>query len=246
MLPELAALIPAAGASSRLCGPGGQPKPCLPLGAGTVLGRCVGLFREAGVTRVVVTTADAHGPVARLAGELGAHVAVCPYREHGMLASIQAGLAVVAAGALVAGVFVLPADMPLVRPSSVRLLARLLRPGRGMVLHPCVGGRRGHPPLISAQLLPGVMAYTGEGGLKGALVSLAAEHLDVETHDKGVRTDLDTPDDYARAAKALRAEEGREECPDAQAGGSWAEVRRVTETRRQDVNAARAKGRSPG
>ena len=55
MAPRLSALVLAAGLSSRM----GRLKPLLPLdpkGGQTPLGLCVGLFRAAGMTEVVVVT----------------------------------------------------------------------------------------------------------------------------------------------------------------------------------------------
>ena len=68
MAPRLSALVLAAGLSSRM----GRLKPLLPLdpkGGQTPLGLCVGLFRAAGMTEVVVVTGhrcDEVGPAARV------------------------------------------------------------------------------------------------------------------------------------------------------------------------------------
>ena len=103
-----------------------------------------------------------------------------------MFSSVQVGCAAVRRGA--GALFIHPADVPLVRPATLRLLAARL----------AAGGRRGHPPLLDASLVPSLLAYAGDGGLRGFLAAHADELEVVPCDDPGVALDMDTPQDYER------------------------------------------------
>jgi hypothetical protein len=63
------------------------------------------------------------------------------------------------------------------------------------VLHPVFAGRRGHPPLIPAALIPPILAHDGTGGLKGLLTGHRG--VAVPVWDEGVLLDADSPEDLA-------------------------------------------------
>ncbi|MBR4953094.1 MAG: hypothetical protein IKZ30_01115, partial [Oscillospiraceae bacterium] len=58
-----------------------------------------------------------------------------------------------------------------------------------------------HPLAINAALIPKILSYGGEGGLRGALQSLGTPITDIETDDEGIGIDADTPEDYDRILK---------------------------------------------
>ncbi|MBI4799862.1 MAG: NTP transferase domain-containing protein [Desulfarculus sp.] len=187
---QVAAVILAAGLSSRM----GRCKPLLPLGGATVLERAVGMFKAAGVAEVVVVTGHRAGDLGPLIAGLGARPIFNPGYEQGMFSSVLAGAAALGQGA--GAFFLLPADMPLVRPATLLHLAQAWEASGAELAHPSFLGQRGHPPLISTRLLPGLMAWPGQGGLRGYLESLAGPSLLVEVPDQGVLRDMDHPQDY--------------------------------------------------
>jgi HD superfamily phosphodiesterase len=65
-----------------------------------------------------------------------------------------------------------------------------------LVVYPTFAGRRGHPPVISATLIPAILDYEGAGGLE----TLLRQHrgLDVAVWDEGIHIDADTPEDLQR------------------------------------------------
>ncbi len=196
---RLAAVILAAGRSSRL----GEFKPLLPLAGRTLLARAVELCREGGAEEALVVTGHRGEEVAAAARELGARPAANPRPGEGMFSSVRTGLQALSPDR--AAVFVLPVDLALVRPFTLRRLAEVQEAGGAAVVHPTFRGERGHPPLLSRRVLPRVLAHGGEGGLRGALAALEPEAEEVATFDRNILLDLDTPEALAgMAARAAR------------------------------------------
>src|ERR1700752_1252951 len=137
----MAAIILAAGYSSRM----GEFKPLLPIGGTTALERCIGLFRAAGVEEVIAVLGHRAEQLQTLAERSGARCLVNPQFDRGMYSSIVVGSR--ALPRWVEAAFVLPADIPLVRPATVRQLADNWGSSDASILYPVFEGLRGHPPL---------------------------------------------------------------------------------------------------
>ena len=104
------------------------------------------------------------------------------------------------------GWLVLPGDLPLVLPDTLRTIASALVHGAEVVA-PVLAGQRGHPVGFAAALGTALAALTGEQGAS-ALVRTAAQRgalLLLPVEDCGVVTDIDTLDDLQRADALLRA-----------------------------------------
>src|SRR5690606_28702292 len=105
------------------------------------------------------------------------------------------------------GWLVLPADLPLIQPDTLRTIAAALAAGAEVVA-PMFAGQRGHPVGFAAALGPVLAALTGEQGAS-ALLRAAKERgtlRAVEVNDRGVVSDIDTLEDLQRAADWLRAQ----------------------------------------
>jgi molybdenum cofactor cytidylyltransferase len=101
------------------------------------------------------------------------------------------------------GWLVLPGDLPLVQPDSLRAVAAAL--SRQSVVVPQFHGRRGHPVGFRAECRDALLALTGEHGAApvvkrwqaaGGVESLALA-------DAGIVTDIDTVQDLARCERLL-------------------------------------------
>ncbi|EGB13367.1 metal dependent phosphohydrolase [Pseudodesulfovibrio mercurii] len=189
----LTAIIPAAGLSSRV----GRFKPLLPLDGGTVLSRCVRLFRTCGVERVVVVTGKRADEVAACAMEAGAEAVHNAAFEQGMYSSVLTGVRALEPD--VDAFFMLPADIPLVRPETVTRLMDAYSRTRSTVLYPRFAGKRGHPPIIAAEVVPDILAHDGSGGLRTVLSRFEAGARDLDVADFGISYDLDHLEDYEMA-----------------------------------------------
>lgn len=208
-IPRVAAIILAAGQSSRM----GEPKALLPLAGRTALARVVDSLRSAGVERMVVVTGYHARSVGPAAATLGVEIAHNAEPERGMFSSVKTGAAALVAGAdastaaqdgppTVRGPWldaflVLPVDYPLVPPTVLKALIDVYATEDCDVVHPCCAGLRGHPPLLTARALEALVAAP-DADLRSFLQTHASRAIDVEVDDLTVLLDMDTPDDHAR------------------------------------------------
>jgi molybdenum cofactor cytidylyltransferase len=108
-----------------------------------------------------------------------------------------------------AGWLILPADLPLVRPASIRAVAIALGSsgeGERLAVTPWRGETRGHPVGFSAACGADLRALSGDRGAAPVLQALQAQGRvrRVALDDPGIVTDIDTLDDLARAEAVLR------------------------------------------
>ena len=189
--PDVCAVILAAGLSSRMAGPF---KPLLPLAGETPLARLTRTFRQAGVDAIIAVGGHRQAEVADEADRLGIRFVVNPRYSAGMFSTVKAGLAAVPQGCR--RLLLTPADIPLFRPATVaRLLARAAAPDAPPVLYPTFGGERGHPPCLDGALIPAILAYGGDDGLRAALAPFPQAGAAVP--DELILADMDTPADHA-------------------------------------------------
>lgn len=171
---------------------------------------------------VILVLASGRGDRFRASGGAGsklqALLAGRPVLEHTLAAARASGLpfhlegaghpgmgdsiaAAVRATADAGGWLVLPGDLPLVRPESLRAVAAALQ-GASVVV-PMHQGARGHPVGFAAEHGAALQALTGAEG--AAAIVRAARPLRLELEDEGVVTDVDTVEDLVRAEALLRA-----------------------------------------
>jgi molybdenum cofactor cytidylyltransferase len=191
---SFAAVVLGAGYSSRM----GSLKPLLPLWGSPVITHGIAALREAGVEPVVVLGNMAE-EVRQILRPLRVRCVVNPEFPSGMYSSVVAGIRSLEGG--VAACFVLPADMPAVRASTIIRLARAHGRTGAAVVYPVFRGSRGHPPLISARLFPEITSGSGEAGLERVLAAHEGQARELRVRDEGVLLDLDTPEDYRRVAE---------------------------------------------
>ena len=188
-----AAVVPAAGASTRM----GKPKLLLPWAATTVLESTLAALREGGVEAAVVVIAP-DGPLSGWTPPPGVRCAVNPTPTQGMLSSVLVGLQALGAAPTSAPdpLLVCPADLPALRPETVAALLVAYRREGGIVV-PRHGRRRGHPLLIAPSWqarIPELAAH--EGGLRRILELAAGAVHELPVDDPGSIRDVDTPAEY--------------------------------------------------
>jgi putative nucleotidyltransferase with HDIG domain len=198
MTVRIGALVLAAGLSSRMDG----FKPLMPLRDSTVLGWVTRTLRKAGVEDILVVAGHKAGEVYAEAARLSINCVINRDFEQGMFSSVLTGIASLPPD--IDALLVLPVDIPLVRFQTIRALAERFEDLP--VLYPTFLGERGHPPIIASQCLPYILAWSGDGGLRGALQDmekiLGADELPVA--DANILFDLDTPMDYREALRRIR------------------------------------------
>jgi len=142
---------------------------------------------------VVVVTSDAMADLARRSVAARDLVVMSPTAPSGMGYSIAAG---VGARAQASGWLIMPADMSLVRPETLGVVAAAL--AHHPVVYPQHRGQRGHPVGFSAELFSELVTLTGNEGARRLLARYPSHAVDVD--DPGVLIDVDTPDDLRALA----------------------------------------------
>ena len=194
VIPNAAALLPAAGASRRM----GRPKLLLPFHGRPLIAAVVDALRAGGAGTIVLVTAPEDGELRAWARQAGVEVAINPDPERGMLSSIQEGLAIVRRDQVL---LVSPADLPRLRAASVAELLRRMTAAGAPLAVPVYQGKRGHPLAIAPALIPEIFALDPAIGLKQLRDRHEAELLEVAVDDPGVVQDVDTPEDYDKLAR---------------------------------------------
>ena len=180
--PRPVVLILAAGLGERFRQAGGtHDKLCAPLGTQRVRDHVLAAAQASGLPWHVVERSHT------------THLA-----EQGMGASIATG---VAATADAAGWLILPADLPLVQPDSLRRVAEAL--AQHTVVAPWVQGQRGHPVGFGSVCLGALLALSGDEGAKRVMQQHAPWRLDLE--DIGCILNVVTPQALAQAERLWRA-----------------------------------------
>jgi broad specificity phosphatase PhoE/CTP:molybdopterin cytidylyltransferase MocA/HD superfamily phosphodiesterase len=196
----IASLILAAGYSSRM----GTFKPLLPLGGSTLIEEAVKRFRDAGIQDIRVVVGYRAEEIAPVLDRLGVRSIFNPEFDKGMLSSLLAGLRSFDSGT--EALFLLPSDVPLVKPATIRALIHAYRRDGARIIYPRFQGLRGHPPLVPTTCVADLPADYG-GGLRAFLSRYDKQAIDVDVVDESVLMDCDTPEDY-RKLQAYRSMEG--------------------------------------
>jgi molybdenum cofactor cytidylyltransferase len=188
----LAAVILAAGASSRM----GQPKQLLRFRGTTLLRRAIDTALAVPADQVIVVLGHAADQLLPEVRAAGATVVLNDQWMDGVSTSLRGGLSAVSSEAR--GVFIYPADMPLVTPEALRELARRQQVSGRPAAMTEAGGVRGVPVFITRSLFPALMIQEGDVGgaqyLRAHPESVEAVRFD----DADLMRDVDRPEDYTR------------------------------------------------
>ncbi len=173
---------------------GVQHKLLEPLGGSTVLGATLQQALASGLPLVVVTTGRLMGAATRVVAQRDVvEVPDAGGNGHGESA-LNIGRLValgVSARPQASGWLVLPADLALVRPSTLLAVAQALRD------HPVTyaqhRGRRGHPVGFSAELYSELIGLSGDEGARRIVARYPAQAVAVD--DPGALLGVDTEAD---------------------------------------------------
>ncbi len=186
---SLGGVILGGGYASRM----GRCKLLLPLEEHTALEHAVLTMRKSGIAHIVVVSGHYEEKMRPSVEALGALSIYNPRYDEGMFSSVLAGLEGLPPS--VEACFLLPGDIPLVKESTYRKLLGARNPERPLII-PAFRGKTGHPPLFEASLIPDLLGWNGEDGLRGAFEAFAPNPLLVPVADQAILLDMDTPEDY--------------------------------------------------
>ncbi|MGA3083517.1 MAG: nucleotidyltransferase family protein [Thermodesulfobacteriota bacterium] len=199
---NISAIILAAGFSKRM----GQFKPLMELGRQTIVAWVVSLYRAVGLKDIEVVVGFRGEEIKAALTSLGIRITVNRDFDKGMYSSIVAGVRDLPDSCR--AFFVHPVDIPLVRISTVKALMRTYHERSTKISYPWFNGRRGHPPLIDADLSKEIISWHQDGGLRTFLETREDQAINVPVSDEGVLLDLDIPEDYRLLKARLREEVG--------------------------------------
>ncbi|MSQ11117.1 MAG: nucleotidyltransferase family protein [Dehalococcoidia bacterium] len=188
------AVLLAAGESSRM----GRLKSLLPWQDGTLIAYQVRCLLDAGAQQVIVVLGHQAESVRPHIPKLpGVRMVVNTRYHEGKTTSVKLGLAHVPAD--VEGVILLPVDQP--RPAPlVAALVQTFREHRAPVTQPTFGGKRGHPIIFRADVLPELASITEETlGIKPVVDRYRTEAELVPVDSPVALVDLNTDEDYQDA-----------------------------------------------
>jgi molybdenum cofactor cytidylyltransferase len=195
---NIAALVLAAGRSSRM----GGPNKLLEKIGGRPLVRIVVEAALASRARpiLVVTGHQRERVEAALAG-LPVTFVHNPHFAEGLGTSLKAGIAALPAQA--DGAVVCLGDMPQVDGALIDRLLGAFDPDKGaLVVIPTIEGTRGNPVVWSRRFFPDLMAVEGDVGARHLIARYAEAVAEVPLSGKAALTDVDTPE----ALEAVKAE----------------------------------------
>ena len=170
--------------------------PMLPIGDSTVIRRIIITLKRSGIDPVVVVTG-------KQGDEVEKHIAglrvIClrnqNYGNTQMYNSICLGLNYIED--LCDRVFILPAKFPMFLPETIKRMMDM----DAQVVCPVFEGRRGHPVLVSSNIIGKLLNYKGEKGLRGALRQVDVDRCawEVEVEDQGLILAVETDEDRAQS-----------------------------------------------
>lgn len=190
------ALILASGQSKRM----GRPKALLPCSTNeTFVCRIARTLRAGGAADVLVVGRPGDDPLRAEATRCNARFVENPKADQGQLSSVLAGLDAVDRDRdhdLVDGVLVMPVDMPLVQPATIRQVIDAFFAGRPPIARAVHLGRHGHPVVFDRSVFDDLRRADPRIGAKAVVHAHARAVLEVEVDDPAVLRDVDTPDEY--------------------------------------------------
>lgn len=184
----ISAVLLAGGSSARH----GRNKLTLPLGDSTVIQQCVDAFAALHLSEILVVTGFYHDDITVL--PFGSNVRIVHNDAHalGMSSTVRCGLSSLTQK--VKGVFVCPADMPMIRSTTLVQIIHKWNPDSAVI--PRYGGRKGHPVLLSWNMARWCVDNEEDRILPRVLETFKTSVVEVDVDDEGVVIDLDRPKDY--------------------------------------------------
>ena len=170
--------------------------PMLPIGDSTVIRRIIITLKRSGIEPVVVVTGQQGDEVEKHIE--GLRVICLRNQNYGntqMYNSICLGLNYIED--LCDRVFILPAKFPMFLPETIKRMMDM----DAQVVCPVFEGRRGHPVLVSSNIIGKLLNYKGEKGLRGALRQVDVDRCawEVEVEDQGIILAVETDEDRAQS-----------------------------------------------
>lgn len=190
-------IILAAGESTRM----GAHKMLLPYNGRTVIEHIVKEVGESPISEIVVVTGHNATDVTDCLTDSTARIVLNEHYREGMLSSVRCGLGEMSPESTAA--LICLGDQPSLRTQTITTLLDHHATSEKGILVPTYNDKRGHPLLIAAHYREEILTHYDDVGLRGLL---QAHPNDLETlplNTDAILQDIDTPEDYQAALRAL-------------------------------------------
>lgn len=177
-------------------------KPLEPIDGVPAIERLLRTCSDAGIDDKIVITGHRSSDVTPIVLRWGGRPVHNARFAEGMWTSVQTGAASLSPSSR--AFFILPADMPLVRKTTLLQLIGRADPER--IVSPTFGGVSGHPPLIGSSHIPSLLSFEADGGLRQFIENKERWVVRLPVADEGTLLDMDYPEDFEslrRRAKRL-------------------------------------------
>ena len=179
----IAALVLAAGASRRF----GSDKRLHPIHGQPMLARSLALYREV-LGDVAAVVRPGEPAIAALVAAADCRVVEAADAALGMAHSLAAGVAAMRhADGLLIGL----ADMPFVRPNTLRALVAAMQHHPTRIVRPAHNGEPGNPVGFPTSRFDALTRLEGDAGARHMLAGCAPDVFTVRVDDVGVLRDVD-------------------------------------------------------
>ncbi|MFA5261849.1 MAG: NTP transferase domain-containing protein, partial [Candidatus Omnitrophota bacterium] len=99
------------------------------------------------------------------------------------------------------GVFLYPVDYPLVRKETINQMISYFNTYQPLILLPLYAGKRGHPPLFSAELIPEILSFKDGIGCHEVIRNHSENVSLLPVDDPGVLQTFNTPEEFENLRK---------------------------------------------
>ena len=205
--PRIAAIVLAAGRSTRMRGPN---KLMADIAGAPLVRRVAEAVTGAGCAKTIVVTGHDHDKIEAALAGLPLRTVLNRRFADGLSTSLKAGIAALGRG--FDGALVCLGDMPGIDAALIARLVAAFAPDKGKdIAIPASGGRRGNPVLIGKRHFAAIKKLEGDVGARALIQSRADAVVEVEAGGDGAFVDLDTPEALAeyRARMAAQSDCGR-------------------------------------
>jgi molybdenum cofactor cytidylyltransferase len=189
----IAGLILSAGRSERM----GRPKALLPYAGTTFLGHIYSAALESSLDEVRIVLGHDPGTIVETLDLPLDAIVLNENYGRGMLSSLQEGLRELLPLEPEAVVMML-VDHPRISFTLLDDLIKAYRHGRGRIVIPVHGGRRGHPVLFASELFDELLAAPLEVGARQVVRANPELVYELPVTEGGILEDIDTPQDFGR------------------------------------------------
>ncbi|MCF0147483.1 MAG: NTP transferase domain-containing protein [Clostridium sp.] len=160
--------------------------PLVKIGSISIIKRIVLTFQQVGISPIVVVTGYEAEDVEHDLADYGViFLKNEKYEEAQMFDSAKLGLDFLKDKCH--QVIFNPVNIPMFTPKTIEKMMDLDK----KVVSPSYNGKSGHPLLISAELIPEILNYKGNMGLRGAIKSIGVERFLMSVDDEGIFSSTD-------------------------------------------------------